>query len=181
MRIRAVDLCAGGLLLGLGCDSLFHISVRESAITQVDRGSVVESLVADLGFETFVAMDLVESDELANEGVEPGDIEEAFLEGFVLEVQSPLDGDLSFLESLDLLVSAPDLPEVLLAHQDSFPEGVGTVALVIEPVNLAPYIVSRSLTVTTNVRGHRPSRDTVVTALLAVDVGVTGQGVCHNL
>jgi hypothetical protein len=180
--VRLVDLCAGGLLVTLGCgDSLFHIRVRDSAVTEVERGSVVEALVSDLGFGTFLDMDLMESDELANQGVEEGDIEEAFLEAFVLVVQSPIDGDLSFLDSLDVYVSAPDLPEALLAHQDNFPEGLDTVELVVEPVDLTPYIVSRSLSVTTDVVGHRPAQDTVVTAFFDVDVGVTGQGLCHNL
>jgi hypothetical protein len=181
VRPRLVDLCAGGLLLTLGCDSLFRITVRESSLTEVESGSIVDALVSDLGFASFLDMDLVASDELENEGVAPGDIEEAFLVLLGLQVQAPLDGDLSWIDSLDVSVSAPDLPEVLIAHQDDFPEGVSGVELELEDVDLAPYIVSRSMSVTTDVRGHPPSRDTLVVALFAVEVGVTGQGVCHAL
>jgi hypothetical protein len=181
VRLRAVDVCAGGLLVAFGCDGLFRITVRESALTEVERGTVVEEVVSDLGFGAFLEMDLLESDELANQGVEPGDIDEAELVLFGLQVQSPLGGDLAWIDTLDLFVSGPDLPEVLLAHHDDFPPGVGAVELELEPVDLTPYIVSRSMSVTTEVSGRRPDRDTVVTALFAVEVGVTGQGVCRGL
>ena len=181
MRPRAVDVCAGGLLLLFGCDGLFRITVRESALTEVERASIVEGVVSDLGFETLVEMDLSESEELQNEGVEPGDIEEAELVLFGLEVQTPLDGDLAWIDSLDVFVAAPELPEVLLAHQDDFPPGVRAVEMELEPVDLTPYVVSRSMTVRTEMSGQRPDRNHVVTALFAVEVGVTGQGACRQL
>ncbi len=170
------------LLLALACGGgLFTITVREESRVLVERGTLVENLVADLGFESFLDLDLTETEELANQGVEPGDIREVFLVDFVLEATAPAGADLAFIDSLDVLVSAPGFPEVVIAHQDDFPQGVAVVALDLEPVDLTPYTVSQSMSITTDVRGHRPEVDTEVEARFAIDVGVTGQGVCNNL
>jgi hypothetical protein len=168
-------------LLFLACGRLFTITVRDTSEVVVERGTIVEELVSDLGFESLNDLDLVESEELANQGVEPGDIEEAYLVEFVLRASSPSGADLAFVDRLDLLVSAPGLPEVVIAHQDDFPAGAAEVALVLEPVDLAPYVVSRSMTISTDVTGRRPEEDTVVEARYAIEVGVTGQGACNNL
>jgi hypothetical protein len=171
-----------GLPLALGCGGgLLTITVREESTVIVEKGTVLENLVSDLGFGAFTDLDLIEAEELENQGVEPGDVQEVYLVDFVLEVLDPPEGDLSFVESLDVLVSAPGLPEVVIAHQDDFPPGSAEVAMVLEPVDLTPYVVSRSMSITTDVRGHRPQEDTTVEGRFAVEVGVTRQGVCNNL
>jgi len=169
-------------LLALACGGgLFTITVREDSTVVVERGTILENLVSDLGFPSFVDLDLTETEELANQGVEPGDIKEVFLVDFVLEAVSPPGADLAFLDTLDVLVSAPGFPEVVIAHQDDFPEGVAAVALDLEPVDLTPYVVSQSMSITTDVRGHRPEVDTEVEARFAVKVRVTGKGACNQL
>ena len=51
----------------------------------------------------------------------------------------------------------------------------------VEPVDLTEYVVSESMTFTTEVTGRRPDVDTTVEARFDVAVGVTGQGACNNL
>ena len=67
------------LLWLVGCSSLLTISIEESATTTVAGGTVLEDLLGDLGFDEFVTMDLTSSEELKNQGVEPGDIAESAL------------------------------------------------------------------------------------------------------
>jgi len=55
------------------------------------------------------------------------------------------------------------------------------VALDLDDVDLTPYVVSESLTVTTDATGRRPEQDTVVQARFGLSVGVTGQGACRAI
>lgn len=170
------------LALGwLACQSsLFTIEVSDSATTTVEAGTILEDLLGDLGFEEFVSMDLTAAEELQNQGVSPGDIQEVYLTSFSLTAASPDGADLSFLDSMELWVEAPGLEPALIAWQDEFPEGEGTVVFELEGVDLTDYVVSQSMTLTTEVTAHRPDQDTEVRADFSLDVGVTSQGACNQ-
>ena len=163
-----------------GCGSLFTIHVEGSSQTTVEAATPLEVLVTDLGFGEFVSMDITSADELTNQGVEPGDVQDVRLDVFSLEA---LEGsaDLTFLESFALFVEAPDLPRVRLTSQDGFPEGEAFVSLVTEDVDLTEYVQSQSLTLSTEVTGQRPEVETLVEARYDLTVGVTAQGVGNNL
>lgn len=161
-----------------GCGArLATIRVSEEASTTVPRGTLLEDLVGGLGFGDFIAMDLTESSELQNQGVDPGDIRDVRLEVFELEATAPEGADLSFLQSMTVSVEAPDLPAVVIAEQDAFAEGEAVVVFDRPEVDLTDYVVSQSMTFTTDVSGTRPSEDTDVTARFTVAVGVTGQAI----
>jgi hypothetical protein len=85
------------LLLTVGCASLLTIEISESTQLTIEQGTVLETVLADFGFGDFVSMDLTESEELVNQGVEPGDIELVTLTVLELEVIEPNSTDLSFL------------------------------------------------------------------------------------
>ena len=176
---RVLPFLLGGLL---ACNDtvLTTIDIEDSAVTEIEGATILETLVGDLGFESFVSMNIVESEELQNQGVAPGDIKNARLASFELEAVSPSDGDLSFLEDMAILVSGPDLPEELLASADAFPEGEPLVVFDLEDVDLTDYIVSESLTLSTDVTGSRPEQTTTVEARFRLEVGVTLQGVKNN-
>lgn len=159
---------------------LTTITIEDSAITEVEGATILETLVGDLGFESFVSMNLVESEELQNQGVEPGDIKNARLVAFELEAMSPSGADLAFIDDMAILISAPGLSEETLASADDFPEGEALVVFDVEDVDLTDYIVSESLTLSTDVTGHRPDETTIVEARYVIDVGVTLQGVKNN-
>jgi hypothetical protein len=168
-------------LLLTGCGgTLFTIHVREASVTEVPAASPLELVLSGLGFGDFVSMDIVSAEELANQGVEPGDVKDVRLDSFELEA---LDGDLdlAFLDALAIYVEAPDLDPVRVASQDDFPVGEPLVSFSIDDVDLTPYVQSRSLTVTTEVSGRRPEAATRVEARIDLAVGVTGQGVANNL
>lgn len=171
-----------GLLILVACQGqLFNVRISDEATTRVPRGTVLEQLVGDLGFRDFLAMDLTQSQELRNQGVEPGDIVLAELVRFSLRVDAPDGADLSFLESMSIFVEAPSLPRLLLASADAFPEGEPEVEFELTGEDITDYVVSQSMTFSTQVRGTRPEQDTDVTASFAVRVGVTGQGACSQV
>lgn len=175
---RVIGIAA---VLGWACSAkLFTITVEDSSAVIVERGTLLEQLIGDLGFDDFVAMNIVDSEELENQGVAPGDIRETFLVQFELEALEPAGSDLAFLDELVVYVEAPGLPRVQVARGAEFPDGQGRVDLDLEPVDLTDYVVSESMTLSTDVTARRPEQDTLVEARFALDVGVTGQGACNQ-
>lgn len=163
----------------LACQSdLFHIEVSEQSKATVEQGTVLEDLIGDLGFDEFVSMDITAAEELQNQGVAPGDIQEVYLTALTLSAGDGLD--LSFLHSMELYVESPGLEKVRVAWQDTFPEGESTVEFNLDEVDLTEYVVSQSVTITTEVDAQRPEEDTEVTAKFTLDVGVTAQGACNQ-
>jgi hypothetical protein len=176
MRSRPVLFFAAAVLSGCADTVLTRIDVEGDARTTVEGSGLLGELLGELGFDGFTSMDITASEELQNQGVEPGDIKDARLVSFELEVIEPMDGDLSFLSELTVSVAAPDLPQVLLASQVSFPEGTSLVPFDVEEVDLTEYVTSQSLTLTTAVTGEPPAEDTTIEARYLIDVGVTLQG-----
>jgi hypothetical protein len=182
MNRRMILLGMGSLLVAWSCAGrLFTLRIRDDATTVVPRGTIVEQLVGDMGFGDFFEMDLMNSEELRNQGVEPGDLVSAELTAFALEAVSPEGSDLAFLERVSLFVEAPGLPRVLLASADAFEPGETRVVFDVTGEDIVDHVTSRSLTLTTSVRGRRPAQDTTVKASFEVRVGVTGRGACNNL
>ena len=179
LMIRRIAVPAA-LVAALACQAkLFTITIDEEAATTVPKATIVETLLGDFGFGDFVSMNLLDAEELQNQGVKPGDIKDVRLIIFELEAMTP-GSDLSFLNSLDIYVEAPGLPEVLIAGHSDFPEGVAFVDFMVEDVDLTEYVVSEALTITTDVDARRPDDDTRVVARFELDVGVTGQGACNQ-
>lgn len=167
---------------GWACDgTLIRIRVEESASTVIAEGTLFEGILGDFGFGEFTALDVTASEELANQGVEPGDIQDVRLVQFDLRATDPDGADLSFLESIEVTVSAAGLDEVVIASGSDFPPGSDFVALEIQDVDLTEYVVSESMDVSTNARGSRPDADTTVVAEFALSVGVTSQGACRAI
>jgi len=172
----------GWPLLALACQAtLLRIDIDESAQTVIPRGTVLEQLLVDFGFEDFVALDLTQAEELQNQGVSPGDIRDARLTAFTLTALAPAGADLDFLDALSVWVEAPDLPRVRIASLDPFPADTPSVDLQLDDVDLTPYLVSAAMTLTTEASGRRPDADTTLDATFALRVGVTGQGACNAI
>jgi hypothetical protein len=174
MRRLALALALVG---STGCGKLFTIKVEGSETITVEQGTLLEQLVGSMGFDSFLDMDLTESSELQNQGVEPGDIQDVRLTEFSLTAVDPAGADLSFLNTMELYVEAPSLPRARVASAGSFPDGEATVAFAIDELDLTDYATSQSMSLTTDVDGHRPDADTDVRADYVLKVGVTGQGV----
>lgn len=176
-RLLLALLCLA--FLAVSCDAtLITIDVPYDTTTTVERSTVLKALVGDLGFGDFLEMDVTSSSELQNQGVAPGDINDVSLTFFRLSVVAPEGADMSFLDNLSLYVEAPDLDRVRVAVAPEFPTGASSVDFEIDDVDLTEYVVSQSMTLTTEVEGHRPAEDTELLAELELSVAVTGQGAC---
>lgn len=168
------------LILSFVACGLTTFSIEESAQTEIPKATLAEVLLGEMGFGDFVSMDLTESSELANQGVEPGDVEDVMLTYMELEALSPEGQDLSFFNEMRIFVEAPDLDRQELAWADDFPAGEGLVAFTLEEVDLTPYAISQSMTFDIEVDAARPEEETTVEARFGVDVRVTGQGIRNN-
>lgn len=168
------------LILSLLACGLTTITINESAQTEVPKATLAEVILGDMGFGDFVSMDLTQSSELANQGVEPGDVEDVRLTYMELEAMSPDGSDLSFLDEMRIFVEGPDLEPQELAWADDFPEGESVVGFTLTDVDMTPYVVSQSMTFDIEVTASRPEEDTLVEARFGVDVRVTGQGIRNN-
>jgi hypothetical protein len=167
--------------LWCGCQGrLFSISYGDADVTVVEAGTLLEDLLVDFGFEGFVSMDVVSSQELQNQGVSPGDINGVALVSLSLEALDG-QGDLSFIDDLQVYVEGPGLPRARVASSGSFPDGQALVALDVEPIDLTDYVTSQQMTFTTEVSGRRPDADTTVEITFELDIGVTGQGACARV
>ena len=160
-----------------GCQGrLLNINIEGESSVVIPEGTLVEDLVIDLGFGDFLNMDLTQSQELQNQGVEPEDIVDVFFTSFTLETVSPEGSDMSFLEAMTLSVDADALQPVEVAEAPGFPQGESLVAFDLYDVDIADYVVSEAMDITTDVTGRRPEQDTEIRATYAVRVGVTLKG-----
>lgn len=175
----------GGVALAVGlwaCQGqLLYISIEETSTTTVPKGTILEDLLTDFGFGDFVALDITGSQALKNQGVQPGDIVDVRLAVFDLDVVKPEGADLAFIESLDVFIDAPGLPKVLIATADNIPAGTRHLEMDLQDVDLTDYVVSKSLTISTDASGSRPEQDTTVKATFVLSVGVTPQGACNYI
>lgn len=175
-----LSACIAIPLLFAACSGrLFSVTLEESSSLVVERGTPLEVLLGDFGFDAFTDLELSEDARLENQGIEPGDISDAYLTSFRLTAAAPAGADLSFIDTLAFYVEAPGLPRALVASQDAFPAGQSAVDLVLADLDLTDYLVAPSLSFTTEVAGSRPNQDTTVDASFALRVGATRQGLCN--
>ncbi len=166
------------LLLALACTAgLVVIRVDHDASTTVEGAGVLGELLTSLELGGLDELSLSVEQELANQGVAPGDITEARLVELVLS--TPDGEDLSFLTSVSFSISAPDLDTVRIAHADEFPPGQASVTFSLDDVDLTPYLVAESMSIGTDADGELPEDDTTIDAYIALDVTATAQGACN--
>jgi hypothetical protein len=109
-------------------------------------------------------------------GVAPEDISRVLVRDLQIEVLSPEGGDLSFLDTLELWVSADGFEDSQLVAFAGFEEGLSVVNLPVVPTDLKGYMFGENLVLTPVVDGLPPSVDTKVRVTLEVEVGVTWDG-----
>ena len=82
---------------------------------------------------------------------------------------------------MEVSASAPELEAALIASASSFPEGEPVVPFELVDIDLTPYVVSTSMSITTDVTAKRPEQDTLVEARFTLEVQATPQGVKNQL
>ena len=171
------------VLAALGaCGGLDTFDIAESSAATIQGASILEQIVGDVGFGGFLNMDISQSEEFKNQGVEKNQIDSVRLKTLTLTITNPPSGqDFTFLESLKFYAEAEGLARTLIATGGPFAAGSSSVGLDVEDVELAPYASAPSMNVTTEATGRRPGQDTTVDAaiVLTVDANVSG-AVCGN-
>ncbi len=72
-------------------------------------------------------------------------IEEIKLKELTLKVKTPEDGNFDFMNSIKLYISAEDLDDTLIASATDIPKGTTEINLVVEDVDLTPYITGNEI------------------------------------
>jgi hypothetical protein len=163
--VRARELAGAIAVLALGCDGIASVEVerRSGALLPADEQP------GEIDFGEF------DNDE----DISKDDIASAHITSVLLDVVG--DGDLAFIDSVEIYVDAPGLPRRLLASHDEFPTGESRIALRPEGFDLEPYVIAETLHFTAIVDGEPPDEDTLVEATALLDVNVTAEGVCNAM
>lgn len=175
-------VATAAVLTLLCCGGIDNFDLEEESSTTIPGASLFEQFVGDLGFGSFLSMDLSQSEELKNQGVEKEQIDSVRITALSLTITEPASGqDFTFLDELEFYVEAEGQERRLVARGGPFPAGQSRVELALEEVDLAPYAAAASMSVTSEVSGRRPRQQTVVKAQLALSVDVDLSGVaCGN-
>jgi hypothetical protein len=160
-------------LLPLGC-GLIQFDVNTGGDSQVPgcTNPISCGLLSQLGFSGFSNFDISQSTAWQNNNATKDQVSSATFTAAALDVTVPDGGDMSFIQSLQFFVAAPDAGQVLVAEGHSFPAGQSHVPLTTHPeVELAPYVKASSMTITTNASGSQPQQgDTTIHASLTFHV-----------
>lgn len=138
---------------------------------------MVDQLLGELSFAGFDGLDLSQSQTFRNQGYGKDDIDSVHIVSFTLTVTAPDAGNFDFLQRIAFSVEAEGLPPVEIARLDPIPEGQREIELQVDSsIELLPYVVAPSMTITTQATGTRPAEETTVDAsvVFGVDVNVTG-------
>ncbi len=172
-----------GLLLGVSAckkaddivDSFTHFSFETDYVVKVPvtpiSGIPVQFVTPDIA---------THSDEVFTNNKTRADlVEKINLTGLTLTVQSPEDGDLKFLKSVDIYARAEGLPDVRIAYKDNVPDDVGgTLALDVTGADLTGYFKKVTYQLKIGVVSDQPvTQEYAVNAhgTFAVDAKVLGQ------
>jgi len=169
---------AGAVFVSLTCGAsdIDNVEVEQDGRAQIPAGSVIDQLLGDLAFDGFDDIDVSQSQELENQGYTEDQIDSVHLETLTLTVSAPAGGNLDFLESIAFFVEAEGEERVEIARLEPVPEGVTEVDVPVADVELLPYVVAESMTVTAEAMGSAPDDDTTVDAHLVFDVDVNVSG-----
>lgn len=167
------------LLLGVACVAkLLTVRIEQEGSTLVEGAGVIGGILSALTLGGFDDLSVNIEQELANQGVAPGDIDTVYV--VELTLSTPDGADLAFLDTLDIYVESPGIDKVRIAHQDDFPEGVTTVEMAIDGVDLTEFVVAESMTITTEASGSLPEDDTTIDVFMAIDVTATVSGAINQ-
>jgi hypothetical protein len=164
-------------LVGL-CTCGIHIHPTADGSAVVPAATVVDQLLGAVAFAGLDKIDLTE--QFQNQGVTKDEVSSVVLSSMTLSIQSPQGETFDFLESLSFTAGAPGLPDVEIAHLDTVPKGATSLDLDIDPsVELAPYVVAPSMSITTQAMGSKPSQQTTLAAHVVFDVDANLPGCSH--
>ena len=172
--MRRLGLLAA-LLLMSSCSSLLSFDVDSTGTATIQHGPPGSVLLNNAlpGFNGFDNFNVSQTQAFKNNNTNKDHISSCRLTKLQLTVTSPSaspGNDLSFLTSIKFYISAPNLPEQLIASSSALPAGQSVVNLTLENVDIANYAKADSFSITTKATGHAPAQDTSVKADLTLNI-----------
>lgn len=161
-------------LLLLGC-SLLEMDVDRSATATIEGAGVLGVLLDSLELGDLDDLEVSIEEELADQGVEEGDLETVVL----TEMSLSASPDLAFLDRVEVYVSGEGIAERLVASSTDFPEGQGTVHFDTTGADLTDIVVAGGMRFRIDAEGEAPVDDTEVGASVLVHLKATPQGACN--
>jgi hypothetical protein len=163
------------LLLMSSCSSLLSFDVDSPGTATIQHGPPGTGLLGGTlpGFSGFDNFNMSQTQAFKNNNTNKDHISSCRLTKLRLTVTSPAaspGNDLSFLTSIQFYISAPGLPDQLIASSSALPAGQSVVDLTLENVDIASYAKADSFSITTKATGHAPAQDTTVRADLTLNI-----------
>lgn len=180
-RVRRLPWMVALVVLVLGtCSSLDNIEVPVTAEATIPRRSVLDELLGNLSFAGFDGFDISQSQQFENQGYSRDQVDSVRMLEMTLAIRAPAGANFDFLDAIRFYAEAPGQPRVLVAELDPVPDGATELTLVVDSsVELQPYVVAPSMTLTTEAEGLRPPEETMVEAEAIFDVDVNVTGACR--
>ena len=158
-------------LVSLTMCNLDHIDVSVGGKATIPKSSLLNTLLGDLSVAGFGGIDFTQ--QFQNQGVSKGDVDAVNLKTFTLTVDAPAGGNFDFIQSIAFFAEASGATKVQIASMDPVPKGKTSLTLTVDAgVDLTPYVVAPSMSITSQVKGSAPSEDTTVDAEVVLDVNV---------
>lgn len=171
-----------GLFGLVGCgEELFTISVEQTSDTVVTGVGVLPPEAPDEPLAIDQWVEVPDQDYLAGQGIAESDVTDAYLRQLTVSVVSPDSQDLSFLDEVELWVSAPGLPDARIAHGGPYPAGTMSADLELDGVDIAPYAFADGPSIGTIAGGQPPEADTTLRATASFEVGVSTNSIVSRL
>ena len=171
---------AVAMLLVSTCSSADNVIVDESSQAVIPARTIVDEFVGNfgLGFENF---NIEQSEEFQNGGYTKDQIDSVRVLSIRLEVLSPAGGNFDFLDSIAFYAEAEGLPRIQIASLAVVPDGERVLEMDIDDAQLVEYVVSPSVTITTDATGTKPAEETTIKGdiIFDVDVNVSGSLGCN--
>ena len=155
------------------CGSLDHFDVHTGASAKIPAATILDELLGSVAFPGFDNLSF--SQQIANQGVTEDQIDSVVVKTFVIHTDPGSGDTLDFLQSASFYAEADGLPKVLVASGSDF-AGQTSVDLDLEDEELKPYVVAPSMTLSAEIKGKKPQKETTVTADVTLTVDATIPG-----
>lgn len=153
------------IVVSSGCHPEVTFEVPIEGEATLEGGGLLGALLERMSFGSFANLDFSSTQAFENQQAEKHRVTEARLLSAALVVTDPDGQDFDFIEQLTFSASAPDVPAVEVASAE-VPRNVERFELETRDVDLAAHVRADRMSVTTEVRGRRPTEDTTVRAEL---------------
>lgn len=163
MRLSFSVACGSALfVVATGCGApTVTFDVPVNARTTVERGTVVDQLLDQLGFADLASVDLEATEEFENNDVRREQVVAARVTSLNLAVEAPQGANFDWLDAVRFSVAAGDVAAAEVGSAD-IADGTAAVACVVNDVDIAEFVRKSRIDITTEATARRPPQDTTV-------------------